>query len=1119
VKNLTPKHKIIQNDKSVGSCYKCASFLANKELNSKFQKVIAENEEITISIVQFRLTSGITEKLFIEGIDFILLRVDKLKTYLNKIDSAVVLGLPIVLVGEKDINIDDIKNIRIIDVLSQDDISRQTLLRTQILLQSNLNSNRINFLDNLNKDSFFESLFGKLEEAVSILDENARYIWINDAYEKLLGYSLEELSGRTPAIVMAEEDMNRFVDYFKKGESNYKAEHIIKDKNGEILKIELSIFVIVDKNTGLVRIATIKRKIRKEREIEQQLVSAEEKFRKFVQNIDDLIAVIDINGKISYVSPGYQKSLGYKEGELNDTLIFEYIDPEDIRSVKNKITKGEKQGFKQLRFQFRKKNGEYIWLEARGESISDQGNQNSGLILAASIIHEKLISQEKLKETESRYKILVERIYDLVFEVDYQGIINNVIGNAKDVLNKSGLTLIGKRFIDCAYVEDVKILQNNMSEESANCEIRFEIKGKELHWFDVSIESFKDHNNKDLRIIILKDIHDKKKILKKIRESESLYRSLTENIQDIIIRIDKDLDVVYLNTVARMQLFENKFIQNLKDLNINQSAREKIFASIKKVKHTLKPDQYEVKLVRQGKAVFYNWTIIPEFNDHSEFFSFLIVARNVTPFVIAKHEITKLYNIIEQSTNSIIITDRHGNIEYVNSTVEELSGFNQYELLGKNPRIFKTENTSPAEYHKLWQTISSGDTWKGTLCNKKKNGEIFWEYAIISPIKNFDGQIINYLAVKENITHQKIIEESLRSNQEKLNLTLEAAHVGTWVINIPESIIFWDDQVVKLCGYNVEELAKGNLNNLINIIHPDDVDRVTDVFKQSLNSYNTLDIEFKVITKLGLTKHVFAKGQIIRNETGEPIRMDGISMDITSQKTIEDNLKLRNEELNQFVYKVSHDLRAPLASIRGIIELEKLQNKNKSQFKYVHLIEDRISNLDQFMRNILSHSRNLNTSVKYKLIDFKRITNDCFKELEFLRNALSIKRIVKISGSTFYSDESRLFEIFRNLISNSIKYLDYDKTEPFIKITIKSDTSKVVITFEDNGVGIDPELQRYIFDMFYRANEKSDGSGIGLYIVKQAVEKLNGSIDVKSKKGESTRFLVTIPNANPENLK
>ena len=92
------------------------------------------------------------------------------------------------------------------------------------------------------------------------------------------------------------------------------------------------------------------------------------------------------------------------------------------------------------------------------------------------------------------------------------------------------------------------------------------------------------------------------------------------------------------------------------------------------------------------------------------------------------------------------------------------------------------------------------------------------------------------MAVKEDITHKKIIEETLRSHQEKLNLTLEGAQVGTWVVNIPERMIYWDDQVVNLCGYTVEELIKGNLNNLKNFIHPDDFDRVVDLYMQSLKN-------------------------------------------------------------------------------------------------------------------------------------------------------------------------------------------------------------------------------------------------------------------------------------------
>jgi len=1120
MKNHDPKNKISLKEEASGSYLRGATFLTEKRIINQINQLIDESDRLPVKLVNYKFSSAVADKLLEDGIDFVLLNKSQLISFESKTDSTVTAGLPVVLVmkQEEEIDLNQLFNVRVIDILHVDEISPSSLVRMQLLILSALNSGQNNFFYNLSRDAFFESLTGQLEDAVSILDGNFKFIWINNSFNTLSGYALEDLMGRKAEDVFSEDEISNIKSNLERGNDEYNSIANIGLKNKKSQRISLRVFKLEDQNTEQLKIIFVLKEVQKDKETELQLAHSRERFNKFIENIDDLITVTDSNGKISFASPGYKDTMGYSRRAIINTLLFEYIYPEDIKSVKEAFTGGMKSGFKHLRFRFRKKNGEHIWLEARGENIYDPLSKKSELLMVASVIHDKLISEEKLKETESRYKILVERIYDLVFELDHRGIIIKVIGNSKEILKRTALSLIGEKFIEIIYREDVNFVKSKTSEESSQFESRIAMQGTGLRWFEISHESFKDYNNNDLKIVILKDIHDTKKIIKKVRENKSLYKSLTENIQDVIIRVDQDYKIVYANSNAQSQLFHDQVIPSLYDLEIDSTAKKRIIDQLESVKNTLKQEQIELKLFRENKTTYYNWSVIPEFNDHSEFFSFLIVARNVTSFVIAKHEINKLYKIIEHSTNSILITDREGNIEFVNSSLEELSGYSQHELIGKNPRIFKSGKTGPGAYQKLWETISTGKTWDGTFCNKKKNGEIFWERAIIAPIKNLEGEIINYLGIKENITHLKNTEEILKINQEKLNLTLEAAQVGTWVISIPENMIYWDDQVTKLCGYTVAELSKGGLKSLNRFIHPDDLDRVNRSYIRCLEHDDTLDIEFRVVTKLGLTKHAFAKGQVIRNDEGEPVRMDGISMDITSQKTIEDNLKLRNEELNQFVYKVSHDLRAPLASIRGIIELEKLQNKDNSHFKYLHLIEDRISNLDQFMRNILSHSRNLNMSVKFKKIDFRQITDDCFKELEFLRNALNIKRIVRIPKSTFYSDESRLFEIFRNLISNSIKYLDYDKTEPFIKITIKHQNNKAIITFEDNGVGIDPDLQEYIFDMFYRANEKSDGSGIGLYIVKQAVEKLNGSISVKSKKGEGTRFLVTIPNAEAQGL-
>ena len=163
-----------------------------------------------------------------------------------------------------------------------------------------------------------------------------------------------------------------------------------------------------------------------------------------------------------------------------------------------------------------------------------------------------------------------------MLEVDHRGIIVKVIGNTKEVLNRTTLSLIGEKFIDNIYREDVKIVQNKSSEKSSQFESRIEIEGRGLRWFEISHESFTDYNNSELKIIILKDIHDKKKILKKIRENESLYHSLTENVQDIVVRIDRGLKIVYANSAAQSQLFGEKIIKSLYDLDIDSSSRREL---------------------------------------------------------------------------------------------------------------------------------------------------------------------------------------------------------------------------------------------------------------------------------------------------------------------------------------------------------------------------------------------------------------------------------------------------------------------------------------------------------------------------------------------------------------
>jgi signal transduction histidine kinase len=244
----------------------------------------------------------------------------------------------------------------------------------------------------------------------------------------------------------------------------------------------------------------------------------------------------------------------------------------------------------------------------------------------------------------------------------------------------------------------------------------------------------------------------------------------------------------------------------------------------------------------------------------------------------------------------------------------------------------------------------------------------------------------------------------------------------------------------------------------------------------------------------------------------QTIGIYGVYVDITDRKKVEEELKVRNAELDNFVYKVSHDLRAPLSSVLGLVNLSKLQGNTDNPLEYLELIGEKIQALDNFIGDVLSHSKNLKIEVSIGKVDLDKIIEQTFQDLSYLKGARETKKSVKIEGIEFYSDYWRVSEIFRNLISNAIKYRQPDSPDSEIVIRINVDHLCADINFSDNGIGIKEANLKRIFEMFYRATEQGDGSGIGLYIVKNAVEKLGGQIRVASKPGEGTRFHILLPN-------
>lgn len=227
-----------------------------------------------------------------------------------------------------------------------------------------------------------------------------------------------------------------------------------------------------------------------------------------------------------------------------------------------------------------------------------------------------------------------------------------------------------------------------------------------------------------------------------------------------------------------------------------------------------------------------------------------------------------------------------------------------------------------------------------------------------------------------------------------------------------------------------------------------------------------------------------------------------------------DELSKINEELDQFAYRVSHDLRSPLNSVRGILSILE-DAKNEDELKLYHqLMRKSVDKLDDFIREVLDQSLNNRLEVEIEEVDLKHLIQDIFEQMKYAANEKNIhfSFAIQANAQVFASDNRRLKIIFHNLLSNAIRYADTQKEKPFIDLKANVQTQNTIITLQDNGMGIDKEHIEKVFDMFYRANTSITGTGLGLYLVKECVDKLEGTIQLESEAGVGTTFILTFPN-------
>jgi len=395
----------------------------------------------------------------------------------------------------------------------------------------------------------------------------------------------------------------------------------------------------------------------------------------------------------------------------------------------------------------------------------------------------------------------------------------------------------------------------------------------------------------------------------------------------------------------------------------------------------------------------------------------------------------------------------------------------------------------------------------------------YWEIHFKSETFADGRQFISVFS--RDVTVRKAYQKKIIGNEANVRSILNTIENSIWLISSDYELTDFNKEFFRLCkqAYGIK------------------LDRGKNILELLPNHLPELREQWRVRYEAGLKgrpgKYIesYPVGNTLRTyeiktypivEDGQVTGLTIYSRDITQHREAEDLLKKQNEELtkinaelDRFVYSASHDLRAPLMSVLGLLNMIKVDSDKTKMDKYLHLIECSINKLDNFITDIIHYSRNSRMDIMPSKIDFHALVKESIESLKYMDDAEKVSSIISIQDAIpFYSDHSRLLIIFNNLISNAVRYHDKWK-DSFLKIEIVIFDDKTEIQFTDNGVGIAEEFLDKIFKMFFRASYESKGSGLGLYIVKSTVEKLNGKVSVKSKLGEGTTFFIEIPNTFP----
>ncbi len=411
----------------------------------------------------------------------------------------------------------------------------------------------------------------------------------------------------------------------------------------------------------------------------------------------------------------------------------------------------------------------------------------------------------------------------------------------------------------------------------------------------------------------------------------------------------------------------------------------------------------------------------------------------------------------------------------------------------------------------LQQLRSRGGTFELALEGRVENQPHYFDLRLVG--LGIQGEV---LCMFRDISIQHLKDLELQQSESRYKTLVENMNEGLVMTDPEERILFVNHRMAEIFQTEVQHLLG---KKSYEIFQNEESGR--EIIARTQNRKNGISEEYELSVSLenGQQRELMIAAAPYLNKQQQYLGTIAVMTDITDRKLTEKKLKEKKFELDSFMYKASHDLKGPLASIMGVSNIAQEEIGETAAKRYFQLITQSAKKLDNILSELINLTRINSSSLSLEVIDLEILVSDIIQSLKYLDEAKKMTFSIQIQHQKpLVSDSKLLHSILQNLIYNSILYRNRDLDHPSVSIISSDSPSGIELCVRDNGIGIPKRIQGRVFEMFYRGNTQSKGSGLGLYIVKTAAEKLDLYMDMNSQENIGTEFILRFPESRSERL-